>query len=103
VVVFLYEIVHEIHRKKIDGVLFKIHFEKAYDKVRWYFLQQALRMKGFPPKRCEWVARFFQDGNVGIRVNDNIGFFQTFKELRQGSIIAYFVQYYCRHVRYSHC
>jgi hypothetical protein len=41
-------------------------------------------MKGFPPKWCEWVARFFQGGNVGIRVNDNIGIFQTFKGLRQG-------------------
>jgi hypothetical protein len=37
-VVVLHETIHELHRKKIDGVLFKIDFEKAYDKVKWSFL-----------------------------------------------------------------
>jgi hypothetical protein len=31
-VVVLHETIHELHRKKMDGVLFKIDFEKAYDK-----------------------------------------------------------------------
>jgi hypothetical protein len=82
-VVVLHETIHELHRKKMDGVLFKIDFEKAYDKVKWSFLQQALRMKGFPPQWCEWIARFVQGGSVGIRVNDDIGhYFQTLKGLR---------------------
>ena len=73
----------------MDGVLFKIDFEKAYDKVNWAFLQQALRMKGFDPKWCEWVARFIQGGSVGIRVNDDIGhYFQTLKGLRQGDPLS---------------
>jgi hypothetical protein len=41
-VVVLHETSHELHSKKMDGVLFKIDFEKAYDKVKWSFLQQAL-------------------------------------------------------------
>src|SRR5436190_21890336 len=45
-VVILHETVHEMHRKKLNGVVFKIDFEKAYDKVKWSFLQQTLRMKG---------------------------------------------------------
>ena len=81
-VVVLHETIHELHRKKKDGVLFKIDFEKAYDKVNWSFLQQALRMKGFDPKWCEWVARFIQGGSVGIRVNDDIGhYFQDRKSV----------------------
>ena len=32
-VVVLHETIHELHRKKMDGVIFKIDFEKAYDKV----------------------------------------------------------------------
>jgi hypothetical protein len=37
-VVVLHEIIHGLHRKKMDGVLFKIDFEKADDKVKWSFL-----------------------------------------------------------------
>jgi hypothetical protein len=33
-VVILHETIHELHTKKLDGVLFKIDFEKAYDKVK---------------------------------------------------------------------
>jgi hypothetical protein len=36
-VLVLHETIHELHRKKLDGVLFKIDFEKAYDKVKWPF------------------------------------------------------------------
>ena len=37
-VVTFYETAHELHRKNQSGVIFKIDFEKAYDKVRWNFL-----------------------------------------------------------------
>ena len=49
-VVILHETIHELHTKKRNGVIFKIDFEKAYDKVKWSFLQQTLRMKGFSSK-----------------------------------------------------
>jgi hypothetical protein len=32
-----HENIYELHRNKIDGVLFKIDFEKAYDKAKWLF------------------------------------------------------------------
>jgi hypothetical protein len=34
----------------MNGVILKIDFEKAYEKVKWSFLQQILRMKGFSEK-----------------------------------------------------
>jgi len=43
--VILHETIHELHNKKQNDIIFKIDFEKAYDKVRWKFLQQTLRMK----------------------------------------------------------
>jgi hypothetical protein len=58
----------------------KIDFEKAYDKVKWDFHQQALRMNRFPPNWCNWIARFVQGRSVEIRVNDDIGhYFHTLK------------------------
>jgi hypothetical protein len=52
-VVVLHEVVHELHSKKLNGVILKLDFEKAYDKVKWSFLQQTLGMTGFSP---EWRA-----------------------------------------------
>jgi hypothetical protein len=45
--IILHETIHELHSKKRDEIIFQINFEKAYDNVKWSFLQQALRMKGF--------------------------------------------------------
>ena len=49
-VVVLYETLHKLHRKKMSGVIFRIDFEKAYDKVNWTFLRQTIQMNGFFPK-----------------------------------------------------
>ena len=60
-------------------------FEKAYDKVKWPFLQQALRMKGFDSAWRNQIDALTQKGSVGIKVNDDVGhYFQTHKGLRQG-------------------
>uniref|UniRef100_A0A8I6YB15 Reverse transcriptase domain-containing protein n=1 Tax=Hordeum vulgare subsp. vulgare TaxID=112509 RepID=A0A8I6YB15_HORVV len=84
-VVVLHETLHELHSKKLDGVLFKVDFEKAYDKVNWSFLQQTLRMKGFGEIWRKHIDCFIKQGSVGIKVNDDVGhFFHTLKGLRQG-------------------
>ena len=70
--VVLQETLHKIHSKKLDGVIFKVDFEKAYDKVKWSFLQQALHMKGFDKTWRKQIASFTQKGCVGIKVNDDI-------------------------------
>jgi hypothetical protein len=88
-VVVLHETVHELHRKKLNGVILKIDFEKAYDKVKWPFLQQTLRMKGFSGEWCALINSFISGGSVAIKVNDDVGkYFQTKKELRQGDPLS---------------
>ena len=44
-VAILHETLHEIKRKNYSGIILKLDFEKAYDKVNWEFLQQTLRIK----------------------------------------------------------
>lgn len=84
-VVILHETIHELHRKKLSGVILKLDFEKAYDKVRWPFLYQTLRMKGFSSKWISWIKTFISGGSVAVNVNDDVGhFFQTKKDSGKG-------------------
>ena len=69
-VVILHETLHELHKNKMNGVILKLDFEKAYDKVKWSFLQQTLKMKGFPEKWCSWIESFVSKGSVGVKVKD---------------------------------
>jgi hypothetical protein len=73
---------HELHRKKFNGVILKIDFEKAYDKFKWSFLQQILRMKGFSDEWCALIHNFVFGESVATKVNDDVGrYFQTEKDL----------------------
>jgi hypothetical protein len=46
-VISLNEILHEVKRKNQSGVVLKIDFEKAYDKVNWHFLYNMMEKKRF--------------------------------------------------------
>jgi hypothetical protein len=84
-----FQTIHELKRKKQKDIILKLDFEKAYDKVNWDFLQQVLRMKGFPNMWCQWMERVVSKGSVCVQVNDNLGhFFQTKKGLRQGDPLS---------------
>jgi hypothetical protein len=72
-VTVLHESIHELHRKKLNGVILKVDFEKAYDKVKWPFLQQTLRMKGFSPLWGQWIHQFVCGGSVAVKVNNDVG------------------------------
>ncbi|WVZ62710.1 hypothetical protein U9M48_012421 [Paspalum notatum var. saurae] len=75
--VIIHEMLHELHRKKLNGVIFKIDFEKAYDKASLQLGASGLSFY------------FVQGGNVGIKVNDQMcSYFQTKKGLRQGEPLS---------------
>ena len=49
-VLALHEVLHETKRRGKSGVVLKLDFEKAYDKVNWNFLFDALKLWGFSKK-----------------------------------------------------
>jgi hypothetical protein len=51
-VLALHEILHETKIKKEVGVILKLDFEKAYDKVCWNFLLKCMRARGFYDRWC---------------------------------------------------
>jgi len=88
-VVVLHKMLDELHRSKANRVILKLDFEKACDNVKWSFLQQTLRMKGFPEKWCSWIQSFVSKGSVGVKVNDDIGKF--FKPRRVGDKVIHYL------------
>ena len=49
----LHEILHETKRTKEVGLVLKLDFEKAYDKVCWEFLFSCLKIRGFSETWCD--------------------------------------------------
>jgi hypothetical protein len=56
-VVILHEVLHELRVSNLRGVILKLDFEKAYDKVQWDFMMDVLKRKIFPPKWLEWMKQ----------------------------------------------
>jgi len=61
-VVILQEVVHELKRTKQEGIILKLDFEKAYDRVSWHFLEEVLTKKGFSQKWVSWMMKAFKGG-----------------------------------------
>lgn len=84
-----HEIIHEIHQKKVKGILLKLENEKAYDRVSWDFLDHMLTHRSFSLKWRTKLKTLIYKGSVGIRINDTkSSYFETGKGLRQGDPLS---------------
>ena len=59
---------HEVRSSKSSGVFIKLDFEKAYDKVKWEFLEEVLYRKGFTEKWIQWINEAVRGGRVCERI-----------------------------------
>jgi hypothetical protein len=88
-VVAAHEVIHSISHDKNQGLVIKLDYEKAFDKVDLDFLLDLLAKRGFSPTIISWIKVITHGGSVGVKLNDSIGdFFVTGKGLRQGDPIS---------------
>lgn len=88
-VVVLHEVLHELKSKGERGIIFKIDFEKTYDRVQWPFLVEVMRKKNFGEKFIGWIINAVEGGRVAININGEQGeFFRTYRGLRQGDPLS---------------
>jgi hypothetical protein len=88
-VVLAHEIIHSVNSKKEKGVVLKLDYEKAYDRVCWDFLFEVLKSRVFNGTWIGWIEKIVKKGSVGICLNgEESPLFKTGKGLRQGDPLS---------------
>jgi hypothetical protein len=68
-VVVAHEIVHSLHKSGDPGMILKLDYEKAYDRVSWNFLFDMLTSRGFSENWVNWMKAIVKCGSVGVNLN----------------------------------
>jgi hypothetical protein len=88
-VVYAHEIIHDVAKGKKKGLVLKLNYEKAYDRVSCDFLEEMLSTRGFGSKWRNWFMSLVKGGSISIRLNDiNNPYFKPSKGLRQGDLLS---------------
>ncbi|GJS25691.1 putative gypsy type transposase [Tanacetum coccineum] len=78
--------------KKKQSLVFKVDFEKAYDLVRWDYLDDILRNFGLGDKWRVWIQNFLRFYRGSVIVNGSpTEEFQIYKGLKQGDPLSPFL------------
>lgn len=56
-------------RSFVKTFILKLGFEKAYDRVRWYCIEEVLHKKGFDPRLTSWMMQLVQGGQTSINIS----------------------------------
>ncbi|GJY57327.1 RNA-directed DNA polymerase, eukaryota, reverse transcriptase zinc-binding domain protein [Tanacetum coccineum] len=88
----LNEIFQWCKSKKKQSLVFKVDFEKAYDSVRWDYLDDILRKFGFGDKWRVWIQNCLRSSRGSVIVNGSpTEEFQFYKGLKQGDSLSSFL------------
>ncbi|GJT85373.1 RNA-directed DNA polymerase, eukaryota, reverse transcriptase zinc-binding domain protein [Tanacetum coccineum] len=79
-------------KKKKQTMIFKVDFEKAFDSVRWDYLDEVLKKFGFGDRWCGWIHSCLRSSRGSILVNGSpTKEFQFHKGLKQGDPLSPFL------------
>nr|GEZ47265.1 RNA-directed DNA polymerase, eukaryota [Tanacetum cinerariifolium] len=76
----------------ITTMVFKVDFAKAYDSIRWDYLDVVLRSFGFGSKWCSWISGSLISRMASILINGSPTYeFQFHCGLKQGDSLAPYI------------
>ncbi|GJS01930.1 RNA-directed DNA polymerase, eukaryota [Tanacetum coccineum] len=86
------EVLQWCRRKKKHALIFKVDFEKAFDSVRWDFMDDVLNKFGFGERWRTWIQSCLRSSRGSILVNGSpTEEFQFFRGLKQGDPLSPFL------------
>lgn len=76
--------------------MFKIDFEKAYDRVDWGFLKMTLQEFGFPPQIVTLIMNCTNSTKLSMKWNgEKLRSFEPNRRLRQGEPMSLYLFVLC--------
>ncbi|GJS64852.1 RNA-directed DNA polymerase, eukaryota, reverse transcriptase zinc-binding domain protein [Tanacetum coccineum] len=86
------EVLQWCRRKKKHALIFKVDFEKAFDSVRWDFVDDVLNKFSFGERWRTWIQSCLRSSRGSILVNGSpTEEFQFFRGLKQGDPLSPFL------------
>ncbi|GKB11929.1 RNA-directed DNA polymerase, eukaryota, partial [Tanacetum coccineum] len=86
------EILARCKHKNQQAMFFKVDFAKAYDSIRWDYLDDVLNAFGFGSRWRSWIQGSLNSGKASVLVNGSPTLeFQFHRGLKQGDPLAPFL------------
>ncbi|KAJ4747435.1 RNA-directed DNA polymerase (reverse transcriptase)-related family protein [Rhynchospora pubera] len=90
--VLAHEIIHDCKTSRQQGVIIKVDFEKAYDRVSWSYMDEVLTLRGFGNRWRGWIQSIFKSSLTCILFNGTPSiYFPCKRGLRQGDPLSPFL------------
>ncbi|GJZ84431.1 putative RNA-directed DNA polymerase, eukaryota, reverse transcriptase zinc-binding domain protein [Tanacetum coccineum] len=81
---------HRKNKKKL--MIFKVDFEKAFDSLKWDFLDLVMDKIGFGCRWSPWIKGCLRNARASVLVNGSpTKEFEIFRGLRQGDPLSHFL------------
>ena len=88
-VILSQEIIHSCQADKAEGVIVKVDFEKAYDKINWHYLISILENRGFGSTWIQWINEWLISSQSCVNINGDLtDYFFCKRGVRQGDPLS---------------